>query len=52
MNDIVERLIEAVKAERLDEPLVFIFLAEAYLDILYERGDVKCMLPSNRSTTS
>ena len=41
MNDIVERLIEAVKAERLDEPLVFIFLAEAYLDILYERGDVK-----------
>ena len=41
MNDIVECLIEAVKAERLDEPLVFIFLAEAYLDILYERGDVK-----------
>ena len=27
MNDIVERLIEAVEAERLDEPLVFIFLA-------------------------
>lgn len=52
MNDIVERLIEAVKAERLDEPLIFVLLAKAYLDILYERGDVKCMLPSNRSTTS
>ena len=41
MNDIVECLIEAVEAECLDEPLVFIFLAEAYLDILYERGNVK-----------
>ena len=41
MNDIVERLIEAVEAECLDEPLIFVLLAEAYLDILYERGDVK-----------
>ena len=41
INDIVEGLIEAVKAECLDEPLIFVLLAEAYLDILYERGDVK-----------
>ena len=41
MKNIVERLIAAVEAECLDEPLVFILLAEAYLDILYERGDVK-----------
>ena len=43
MNDIVERLIEAggVEAERLDEPLVFIFLAEAYLDIFYKSRNIE-----------
>lgn len=41
MNDIVERLIEAVEAERLDEPLVFIFLAEAYLDIFDKGRDIE-----------
>ena len=41
MNDIVERLIEAVEAECLDEPLVFIFLAEAYLDIFDKSRDIE-----------
>ena len=51
MNDIVERLIEAIKAERLDEPLVFIFLAEAYLDIFDKGRDIE-MDVALRSTTS
>ena len=41
MNDIVERLIEAVEAERLDEPLIFILFAEAYLDIFDKGRDIE-----------
>lgn len=41
MKNIVECLIEAVEAECLDEPLVFIFLSEAYLDIFYKSRNIE-----------